>query len=610
MLYKTIFTELDCKLAYIGIFIGTLLLFISLKISIGIGLSLVIVSSSLLYVYLSKKTEYLHNMRYSQYKSKFYLTVLFFILASALFLIHYFKGSFPRNISFFIFLSFISAIIGIEIYSLENDKYAKIILFQILLFSLCIILSGILVYPHIGSDQLFHCSFMRQLIEKSHISHESIYGSFPLMHIGLAIVSMVTNILDEQLLLVFYVAIPYIILLVIPYLIGIRIFDVKKSLFSVLFLSFNIWYIFWGIFSVPMTYSFSIFLIYLYTLCKKTDGHSLLYLVISLTFIATIILSHPVGSLSFAIFLSIIFLVQKAQKTLKLSSSSDLYFITFSYIILFIVMLIGYWIYSANTFFENQIRTLLVEADSTSGFLTLKTQKSVLSYEFSYLSLYIIYIFYSFGIFRWVQSDLRNTLKNIINTSSIVYLFIGYFSWVIGVTTIIPHRWLFYASLFLVFPASDGFIWTLNKINNLNKRNIIIFSIIFLITFISINSIIVNVDAPLLGKSDAIRLQLKDSEVCAASFITNHYKGFIYSDFLHWQYFHYLNSSCSKNLVLSNDELENPYKNNKAFVIRKYVYTYPVQRPTYRLNDKLLKTNNENMRRVYDDGAVNILINR
>lgn len=480
-----------------------------------------------------------------------------------------------------------------------------LVILQIILFSAFVIFSAIVIYPHIGSDQLFHHSFMLKIIENSHIGHDNIYGSFPLMHIGLATTALLSNIYDEQLILMVFVTIPYILLSVSIFLIGRLLFEDNKSIFAILFFVLNIWYASWGIYSVPMTYSFSVFLISVVIFYKSTFKKSSIYIILLFFVMATIIISHPVASLSFSVFLLVTYLTLLLKKHLK---TDGVYFMSPSLLILFFVALIGYWIFSAHLFFENQIHSLLIDSETTIGMLKLQSQKSIYVYEYDYISTYIIYIFYIFGVLRWAKEPPKNMLKYAVVTSSLIFLFVAYSAWILGIKTIIPHRWLFYAAIFISFPAAEGFMWALAKLKTLGMRNVVIFITIFLLTITTLTNAIINVDSPLLGKEDSIRLQLKASETTSAKFINNTFDGIIYSDFLIWQYFtNILDLPLERNLLLDDEMLKNNYKIDSAVVIRNYAYYQPVQRPIYRLDADLLYLATENEATIYDNGEVLLL---
>lgn len=601
---KTI--SLDKKIAYSGLIISFLLTLISFRLRIGVGLSLTFLFSTFAYILIdSRQNKKTLIPKLDKTLDKSYMIILFIILTSVFLLLFTIEQTSSRNLFEFIYISLLIGFIAIEVCSLVGKP--TILLIQIILVSIIIIVSGILVYPNIGSDQLFHISYMTQMIEKGYVPYDTTYKPFPLMHIGLAIFSLLTSFCNEQLLLICFVAIPYTILNLITFVLGNKIMSVKKSLFAMLFLCTNTWYIYWGIYSVPMTYSFSIYILSVYLFLNRLLNSSIEKTITLFILMFAIITSHPLVALSYSIFLITIYIIYNIQKIyLKKETGHD---IKCSSIILFVVAFIGHSLYNAHSFLENRIFSLFADSDTTIGILKLSSQKSLLIYEFDYIGLYLLYILSIFGILQWMKKGLKNyPISTIITSLAVLYLFIAYISWIMGIKSVIPHRWLLYATIFLVYPASEGISFIVQKIKSVHLKYTTIFIIIALISFFNLNSSIINVDSPLFGKEDAIRMQLKTSEVYSAKFISSKFDGTIYSDFMHKQYFDKtLMLPVNKSLLLSDASMINDKNRGDIFVIRNYAFHQPVQQPTYRLDHELLEMISVNSNKIYYNGDVALI---
>lgn len=525
-------TNLDICLSKVGFVLSLILFYISYNRTAGYGLSITLMISCLIYyLFISHdnieddiKTTFLNKYSLTSIV-KLQLIISAWVVIFGVLSISSFYNMGHRPLWFFIIISVICAIISSEIFLLKNFLNKTIIkyniLFQIFILVVIITLSTILIYPEINAagDHGIHRYFFENVLQNHQIPSDFyvFYGNFQIMNMLMSIGSIISNIYSYKISLLCFVYVPYILSLFFIYLVYNKISCTYLALFALSLTGINIWYLYWCAYLVPMSYSVLLFtfLIYLYSLPNESTRTKILLILISIC----ITLTHPITSIAMVIFALLILLTT----FINIYNKTKL---QLNYLILVIITVVSYWIYNIFSVFAFQFTeffsTPAFKSVSESMSVTLATNKPLIVYELDNLGIYVIYFLFLISALKYSSKFDRNDSKKFFIYLYIsVFVLISYISFMLGIKAIIPHRWLFFASLLIGYPAADGLHIILLKFKNLYKIPII-FCVIFILSFSMIISTTINADSPVYGKYYSQQHSLKNSDIHLNNFMVNY----------------------------------------------------------------------------------------
>jgi hypothetical protein len=609
--------KIDNTLAVIGSLVGILIIPVSVIFAKGIGLSLTLFLSCFIYILIkiliddeiNKAEQLCAKLKWLissvHLISSIYSIYLFNLLVLSIYL---FNDSSVRPLGYFILIAISGSLIAVEVCSFSehlNDKIVYYnIIFQIIALSSSIIYGAIVVLG-LGSDQWFHANFINSTINSGHLPDGNSYTSFPIMHIGIVIINLITALDYLRNSVIAFVSSIYIIGLIFIFLIGRTIFDTKSALFATLLAGINLWYIYWGVFMVPMSFGISLFLVFIYLYYFNIYQQSIKYLILIIFVTMVSIPSHPFSSfaiviISFIVSLCIVIypkFYNKIEKKIK-----------WQYLIFCIVAMLGYWMFSVTHILDQQM--LCLNHDYvTSVPLKISSEKSVLNYELDHLGEYILYFIAIVGGLNWLNKRDLSFLSFSVLFSIIPFMVISYLAYILGIMTVLPHRWLIFGDLILIFPASSGMQYIINTFK-IKHKNVAYFMLMLILILSMITNTMANADSPFYGKTDTVRLQLKNSEMKSAEFVSLSTHGPIYTDWLlHFYFYYYLNVPLETGSMqlIDNEIVKNIEYINGFFVIRNYIYNRPIQRPIdYLDQDELKKISDKFINKIYNNNEVSV----
>lgn len=517
---------------------------------------------------------------------------LIFITALTLSTLLLWLNLYFRPTIYFLLVSIVFATIALDILFLDPSRNinTKIVLFKIVISSF-IFRAGIFYgYPSlIGADTWFHMNFARFIVDYGFIPTQDVfnagqYNFYPIFHILISAIHLLLSIQFKNSLFV-SVSLFSIIFTIFLYFIGVLLKNPKVGLLSMLLANISDMLIVRGVTNITTgSLVIGFFLIIVYLLLKKCERKSEL-IAISIFFTFVTIVTHQLTTfaslmLLIGFFVGIYIYKFKLICYAEYIKKSDKN-ISFTYILLFIISLITYWMNSSlsknNSFFGKMAETLIsvlthdVFSDpGTSPYVISLGKYSTLS-NILYHPGYLILLFFSIiGLLSWFSFIELNQNKMQLITSFIVSIIFIYGTPLTGFKDfLLPHRWLPFEYIFLVLFASQGMC----KLTGLNKRKtFFVFVVMFVMTFFMITTPYINQDHPFYNQERTYRSMYKYSEIQGIYTTTKIYDEDIAVDSSYRTIFMGLNYSGN---VESLSYTEVNY--NRMVLLRKYLLEFPTQ---------------------------------
>ena len=381
---------------------------------------------------------------------------------ASLFLIS--QQAYARPLSFLILISIMSSIVGIQIFANKNTAYCLV---KILIIAVFLRASVWYQFPGpVGRDPIVELDYVRQLVAVGHTGvHMGSYINYPVAHILTASTHFVTGLgLKDSF---FVLGVIEVMSLVFIFLIGRELFDKRIGLLSALIMAVCNWHIFWGFWMKGMTLGVAWLPILLFfLLASRRKGMRLPLLIFSMVVIFLLILTHTVSSLVILVALVMAWLSSLICKGLPGKEKFEQP-VTFGIVLLFLVALLGYWMYVSGWigYIGVVVRNALamdvvVEAPTlpyrSAGVLTWQKLPELMLIFFAILG--------SLSIFNIQQLD-RKALSQVwivpIAGAMVILTFLLYYIGELG--TLIPTRWFVFMSLLIAVPAAIGLLSMLGR---------------------------------------------------------------------------------------------------------------------------------------------------
>ena len=495
-------------------------------------------------------------------KKLFLLLLIFYFLCSSIsfVLLYMFE---VRPIAYYLIISLMATSILFEIILFEISHEKKvIILLQIMLLVLNIIWGVTLkYYYYIGrTDVLVHAWYIDNLIKYSHVTDVfAVYQPFPLWHILVSFSHIILDInISTQKMMFLLNGIIYSFMIILVYLVSKRIFeDEKISLVSSLFVSLNFEFISSGMYSIPRCIvSFLEVLLILLLLSINKDPKKILLVII----LTSIIIVYHTSSIPFIL---IILLTIHIFQNYYHASKPVLF--TFNYLILTIIMSLGYWVFNATKLFEMLIDNLT--SSTPKGIQTKAIVFTPLNELFNYLQYVPVMFFIIIGVLWILESERSSKFQKIVSIAALSFVMITVpgpallFNKLAGNFNF--ERFGEYTLLFISIAAAVGFIGMYESRKSLKILAIILF---FFMSFLSISNDFNASDNPLV-KRPFYTFFLTESETISFNHAANITEGYLFSDYIPTRY---LTSSQyeSKSDLLQVDTKNMTFlRNNSADII-------------------------------------------
>lgn len=518
---------LDLILAVGGGLLSLALLYVSYYLNYkGLGLVLTLLLSCIFYILFLRKKRINNGAEsvivgfVSRFSNRTLLLVsLILTVLTLLFLIisvYLFYGSSGRPIWYFILVALITCLVSLEIILFQNRLNTFFIkcsiLINIFLLINVILLTSLSIYPnldHTGAgDHQFHSDFISTISQLGRVPTDNTYSNYPMMHLFVSMGSNLAAISSYNYEILLFVYIPYLISLLFIYMIFKKVSDEKGSLLGVLFSGTSLWFILWGLYLVPMAFSVTYFTMLVYFLIVKNNlNYTFLIAFISIA----VLFTHPISSIamifvSFCLLL-ISFLCYSVNKSLLNS-----YYVN----IIFTVILVVAYLTSTGYFFESQTSSFISKLTTVNNgaIMSLSSSKPLLVYELDNAGLYVLYFLMITCALSWSKVLKQISYKQILIFSiAAIFIVVSYSTYILGLTTLIPYRWLLFSMLFIGVIASEGLL-KISRISTSFISLLILLPIIFGFSFLTITSTTISPDSPLYSTDNyySMHFSLTDSE--------------------------------------------------------------------------------------------------
>lgn len=360
-------------------------------------------------------------------------------------------------------------ILGVKIRYTKASKY--ICLFQIFLLVLFARATVYYQFPGpIGVDPWYHFAFINRLIESGNIPDLGSYKDFPLFHLLISSILMLTGLTIKNSSFVmggFIMFIPIVFIFVI----GKTLFNDKIALIGALILSISNEFSIWSFWIIPMSLGLVFFTIIIYFYIKP---YNVRFSILKLILAPTIIFTHTISTfimLSTLFIGNIITILDNRIKNTNIRST-----ISNTFVLYFFIIMIFYWItvtgwglyFFSNSVFSDAPYTAEVTVPSINKLVLLKS-------EIPLLYLVFLGIIGSLHLFNNNLYASTNNKKIVLLTWTVTaFIFIFY---ALGIGQFLPERWFIFMYVMMMPFAAFG-IFKLTP--SFDKKAILLFVIILL----------------------------------------------------------------------------------------------------------------------------------
>jgi len=605
--------NLDEILAKLGILLGLVGAALS-ALSYGSLIIIGLVTAAVCASYLYMKRREIGKTSAANGKILRILIIIFFLLLTFSILTIHFAEPYVIPISFYIAIATSYVIIVLEIFFIDNrSKLRYIPLVQILISSLILRLALYYQFPSIlGVDPYQTYSMLNGIIAEGHLLPGFMYTNFPVFPLENVAFLLVTGIGYKDSLF-FSSGIIELMSIVLIFLLGKTICDLKTGLLASLVFSFSSAYIAYGTHSIiAMSIGIMLLSVIAYLIIKNYDEPSLKINAIIVILLGVLIFTHTVASM-ICLVLLLSFLLSKyiyrllERKEIKGKS------VTLTITSLFGIAMIGYWMFASGFFpyISGAIKFAFQIAGGEYVPSTIQLEPGFYESLFGGIQYYITTLLLILGVLVWLNKYNRSLKRYSLLCFVGAVVLITSFAVNIGFDAILPTRWQpflwMFLSIFICFP--------LLEISKKSRRTgrILTVSVVFILGFIMIISNMANISSPLY--EDKSRPALEESEMKAADFVYLYSNETIHTDCYYSLYFEFIlnreslgyNSSYFKNdtIVPINTSLVRDYSLKNYFLV-----VGPPKKDVGYSNTTFIKGDEFNIRafesasRIYDCGSI------
>jgi hypothetical protein len=345
--------ELDAVLAVAisVVTLGTTIWLVLLKQPIFAVGSFLALAACIAYLLLRKRLPLPESVAFpqTQLSSKFWLllnTIFFALLIYSIISLHLRPELYTRPLGYFVALAAMAAILAIEILFLPSRKSATYFaLFKIMIIILSLVWSQLLIYPSIvGMDPWGHEMFTLKILDAGHIPSGYDYSWLPCMHLLIGGTSLITG-LDYKMATMFSVSLSQVICTILfIFLLGKFIHSVKAGLLAALSLGTATYFIWFSYWTISNTMGVVFIPIIIYLLFKLREEKPKASICLSALFIALVILTHTISTVTLVVILFSIWLGFEVYKRLRYQAAERAWVFLVAALVLTGAGLI-YWIF-------------------------------------------------------------------------------------------------------------------------------------------------------------------------------------------------------------------------------------------------------------------------
>lgn len=518
-----------CLIAIYSIFQTSLIYLIMSLFGLG---------ACILWLFMRNKKHYLSylvSINESNNQNLFYYLFLIYVLLFAISIVIILtrQDVYVRPLSYFVIISLMVSIVGLEII-FSTKRHQVYILFQIILIGVSLYLTQVLLFPGVvGVDPWFHQMFSLKTINEGYIPDGYSYSKLPIFHVLVSITAIITNLSYKYSSISSIGSLQLIVNITVVFLFGKYLFNEKVGLLSGLLLTTATYHVFMGSRPIPNTIACVIILLVLYILIVLRKRSPIKYSFLLIILMLVLIMTHPVASMGMAIILLVCWGISILYnyKNIRISRYISLSLLTF-----FIVAMFGWWIYASGHI--TTLANLIKWGFSRDVFN--KISPEIMGYytripfqEILFSNMFLI-LFFSFSIIGclFMLSDKAGKKKHdsfLFACIGLTPLIVGFFSLISG-HAVIEERWWYLAQILLAIPVGLAIILICSITNKKAPKIFILCGSIFVLTFIMILNPNANTDNNIFMKNSSSRNAVYDSELQSLKTISSFWDGAISGD--------------------------------------------------------------------------------
>jgi hypothetical protein len=524
--------RLDRNLAIGGIVAGIAAIFLLGHFAPDyISTGVVLIIACTLYLSLARRVQTTQGKEISRHLpfSPYLLSnIVFFALLTYSTLILY-LGAYERPLGYFLALASMSTLAAWEIFSFpkESRRWPTIILSKILVISLSLRVSLFYLYPgsFLGTDPWWNSIAFERISQEGHLIRDiGMYYFMPVQHFIVVTTSYLTGLATREAMII-SLGLFEVVSLTFVFLLGRDLFNRRIGLLAALILGINNLHIMWGWLLVAQTIGLSLATLILFLTLNPKVPHTTNIKMILILAIAVLIITHTASSF---ITLVIMLLLYLGYTLFSYLSKIPLPYLHRNITLLFVVSLIGYWLYITN-FFTSFVR-LFVGIDSPLSVATpyapsLITKVNPVWSEINKLGNLLFYGLATIGLLSILSPRNINTPRFTLAFCGISLTALVFAVFFLAETELLIGRWFIFMDLILVIPVALGLNMIIRSLGATWKRWCTLNLIIFAMTFLMVTNTTAAFDSPLYPNYLKSQNVLKVSELRAAETVKTLYPG-------------------------------------------------------------------------------------
>jgi hypothetical protein len=523
-IHNKLLSEIDKYLAIAALLVSivlTLLLALTIRkyTEVGITIFLACLVYLLIRRYLKPPIALsLSQLKFSSATHKEFSIIFFALFIFNILTIILRTELYSRPIVYFVSLSLMTVLVAAEILLVPSPRASSnSVLIKIAFIALNLIWIPQIINPGLtGVDVWWHQMFTTQIIESSGIPDGYAYSQLPIMHLIIAISSMVSG-LDYKYSTMLSVSFLQLIGLLFVFLLGRQILGRKVGLLATLILAVGVEWIPWGVGVVPTALAAVLVIALVYLVFKPREKHPLIFMSFIIVLLGLLILTHTVTSLCMAILLLVFWFAFKLQKrvfSIQMPSPVSL-----TLCLICIVAMFAWW-----TFASGSINSLAgairwgfrVDTLTTSTSTVQYTQTVPYSeYLLNLTGFLLFYLFSIIGAFYMLSRKFGNRDSTVLVLGGISLVILGFIGLPLGLSAFLSHRWWFYSYFIMAIPAAIGILSISQWVKNGMVKLSITIVLVLIVSFLSITAPTANKDSPLYSKNSDARAAFSYSQLAA-----------------------------------------------------------------------------------------------
>lgn len=514
-------------LAFINLVIGNILYYLP---------GIITLSCCIIWLYIRNKTSFNLSILYDRVKMKFFFIIYILVFSLSILSIRFRPVISERPLIYFLFITLLAGTIIFQIlYSQERHKC--LIITQIILLGINIAWSQTLLYPEVmGFDPWYHMEVTMHILEQSTIIDRGHYSHFAIMHIFIALTSLLSDVGFRIAAMLSVGLVQIICNAVFIYLLAEIIFrNYKISLLAPLMLVTANYHISQSTSTTPNGFAVIFIPIVLYLILSTNQRNKELKYFVGIIISITLILTHPLAAMQMAVVLLAFYSIYLMYNIIFKNTNKlkDVFFFVF-----YIISMYSYWQYVSRQ--DNRLIGMLqgwevgeayyVREETVTAAAKYAQEIPIIEPLFRDVGTFLFFALSFIGLFYMISKNDVNWYS--IATVAIIPLFISFSSLLGGGGPIIEGRWYYLAQILLAIPvaASVPLLFNTKNKNRFGKKNYFISAIILLIIFLLVMSPQANRDNFTFVPNSGARIALTESEMYTINKMEDIYNGTIGTD--------------------------------------------------------------------------------